>query len=135
MKKSVLWAAAGVVTSTALWAAISLPQRTASCNKHVSLAPAVISASLNSYNMLTIQSPHAGITIPLAGSQTFAWDGCTATVTSDKGIGRVRSQWGTSPEPVTVTVTKQVVESGPNFSSRSTTSYTRLVQIGESFQL
>lgn len=134
MKKSVLWAAAGVVTATALWAAISLPQRAERCNS-VILPPTVAVQAPTTQNTLTIKSPNASIMVPLAGSQTFSWDGCTATVTSTKGIGRFRSQWGTSPEPVTITVTKQVVESGPNFSSRSMTSYNRLVQVGESFQL
>jgi hypothetical protein len=135
MKKSVLWAAAGVVTATALWAAISLPQRTTSCNKRVISAPAVISARLNSYNTLTIRGPHSGITVPLTTSQTFSWDGCTATITRDSGVGRIRSQWNTSPQPITITVTKQVVENRPHFYSRSMTSYTRLVHVGESFQL
>ncbi|MBB6051392.1 hypothetical protein [Armatimonas rosea] len=131
MKKSVLWTAAGVVTATAIWAAISLPQRTVHCNKNATVAV----QAPPTQSTLTIQGPNASILAPLAESQTFSWDGCTATITRDHGIRRVRAQWGTSPQPVTITVTKQVVENGPHYYSRSTTSYNRLVQVGESFQL
>jgi hypothetical protein len=135
MKKSVLWTAAGVVTATALWAAISLPQRTVSGNKRVILAPTATVPAPTTQSTLIIKGPNASIMVPLAGSQTFSWDGCTATITRDHGISRVRTQWGTSPEQVTIVVTKQVIENGPHFYSRSTTSYNRLVQVGESFQL
>lgn len=135
MKKSVLWAAAGVVTSTALWAAISLPQRTASCNKRAVLAPTVVVQAPSHQSLLTVRGPQASMTVQLAHAQTFSWDGCTATLTRDNGISRLRAQWSNSPAPITITVTKQTTESGPHFYSRSATSYTRLVQVGETIDL
>jgi hypothetical protein len=135
MKKSVLWTTAGIVTATALWAAISLPQRTTSDNKRVIPAPTVVLQAPSTQNTLTVRGPSGSITIPLTQSQTFSWDGCTATIVRAHGVGRIRSQWSSSPEPVTITVTKQVVENRPGFSSRSMTSYSRQVQIGETISL
>ena len=129
MKKSLLWTAAGVVSATAIWAAINLPPRTLVSARSVSVQ------AQSTQDTLTIQSPYGNHTQPLTASQTFSWDGRKATITRHGSLDRLTLSWSTSPEPMMIVVTKQHVENRPHYYARSTTSYNRQVQVGDTFEL
>ena len=129
MKKSILWTAAGVVSATALWAAISLPPRTLLPVQSVSLQ------AQSTQDTLIIQSPYGSITQPLTASQTFSWDGRKATIMRHGDLDRLTISWSKTPEPVMIVVTKQHVENSPHYYARRATSYNRQVQVGDTFDL
>ena len=134
MKKSILWTAAGVVSATALWAAISLPQHTPVQSVSVQAQSAPVQAQ-STQDTLIIESPYGRITQPLTASQTFSWDGRKATIMRHGDLDRLTISWSKTPEPVMIVVTKQHVENRPHYYARRATSYNRQVQVGDTFDL
>lgn len=141
MKKSILWTAAGVVSATALWAAISLPQHTPVQSVSVQAQSAPVQAqsapvqAQSTQDTLIIESPYGRITQPLTASQTFSWDGRKATIMRHGDLDRLTISWSKTPEPVMIVVTKQHVENSPHYYARRATSYNRQVQVGDTFDL
>jgi hypothetical protein len=162
MKKSILWIAAGAVTATAIWAAVSLPQRSPAPDhaplvrtesERFSPPPGASLADRQAFLLIDYPSGDpppfiprtAGQPVPtevrttlslsLRPSQTFHWDGNEATVTQDTGVERFPLLPDKTGRPVTLTITRQFSEKDATSWMRRSTSYSRTIQPGETFEL
>ncbi|WP_395090081.1 hypothetical protein [Armatimonas sp.] len=130
MKKSILWTAAGVVSATALWAAISLPQ-------HSPVRPSARQAVIACSVVVEVDDPNDGLGMSVSLStepSTLEWSGNIATIhskTTSTTIGSPTS----ALHPTTLTITRTTQERGSNFSRCSRQSITRTFQPGDTFRL
>ena len=133
MKKSVLWAAAGVVTATAIWAAISLPPQTTTRQvTHLGTTPKPLS-NLRRTTIVTITNEE-GTSIDLcnlAEPSQIQWTGRFLTLTPS-GAHIMTNHTGSA---TTLMITRRRSEMGPHFYCQSTTSFTRTLRSGETIQL
>ena len=141
MKKSILWTAAGVVSATAIWAAISLPYKQAPAPVVPATTPyhdAVSASPLPSTSQwsLVIQ-PVSGVGgILYSGEPTkvlLEWDG--ANLVGDDGHGKSICTIGGKPRAITLCITRQTQESGPGFSRTRRIRFTKTLQPGETLDL
>ena len=133
MKKSVLWTAAGVVSATAIWAALSLP-KIHSPQPRINISNPGTPAT-QSLQTITIRTSDGGL-IQMMGSPkvyTFEWSGTNLTWHSTNSRGSsVRSG---APRAITLDITMQTQNQGPGFRSTSMTRYSRTLQPGETLDL
>jgi hypothetical protein len=137
MKKSILWTAAGVVSATALWAAISLPASPrARCTATYKLSTrATALPVITRTQFLSLQDSDGGVSRRSGPVETLTveWDGKTLRHYSTYGRGY--SQHSGPAHPLTLTIHKQIQEVGPNFSRTSGRTYTRTLQPGEKLDI
>lgn len=132
MKKSVLWTAAGVVSATALWAAISLPY-TRSC----STTPVTVTLAPTEFrqDILTIRHQGGSLSLPLRERFTLYWNGERVLIASGDGHQRFSFPAASTDPTLPLEIEKLHVSSGPGYSSRSTTRYNQTVQRGGTIEL
>ncbi|WP_394795346.1 hypothetical protein [Armatimonas sp.] len=128
MKKSILWTAAGVVSATAIWAAISLPQHCPARRATRLITPQLTTT------LLIRDSNGGSMTHPLPAEPcTIEWTGNTIKVRSKTTWGE--NSYAGPSRPIQLLITHISQQRGPNFSSSSMHSISRTFQPGEKLQL